>query len=96
VLSAPVTSAGSEPGPSSFPSSGAVLLDLVLRHKRDVVARFSSVGDPRSPVDLEQLLVDAVRRFVDDVKALPEFEMDVYQAGEPDLIMTFVGLQRVI
>jgi hypothetical protein len=43
-------------------SPAAVLLDFAVRHRGQVVARFSAAADPRSAADLRQLLVGAIRR----------------------------------
>jgi integrase len=73
---------------------GEVLLDLVIRHRGTVVARFSSVVDHRSATELHQVLVDAVGRLGGDVRRLPEYEMDLRTAGKDELITTFVASRR--
>jgi DNA-binding transcriptional MocR family regulator len=38
------------------------LLDLVVRHRGEILTRFSSAADPNSAADLHDLLVGAIRR----------------------------------
>jgi integrase len=73
---------------------GDVLLDLVIRHRGTVVARFSSVVDHRSATELHQVLVDAVDRLGGDISRLPEYEMDLRAADKDELITTFVASRR--
>ena len=60
---------GSTAAATSDPD-GEVLLDLTIRHRGNVVARFSSVGDPNSASELQQILADAVLRRGGDVGAM--------------------------
>jgi integrase len=72
----------------------ACLLNFVVRRRGALVARFTSAADPQSADDLQQLLMDAVRRGGGKVEAITEYEMDVYLAGETDLMMRFVASRR--
>lgn len=76
-------------------SSGTVLLDLVVLRKGVPFTRFSSAADPHSADDLQRLLVGAVRRR-GEIEALPEYEMDVHLAGNPQPLMTFVAAPESI
>jgi integrase len=69
------------------------LFDLQLRHRGAVVARFSTILDPRSGHELEQVLVDAVARRGGDEARLAEYELDVRRPGDDQIIITFVALR---
>ncbi|MFD1534172.1 tyrosine-type recombinase/integrase [Pseudonocardia aurantiaca] len=75
-------------------SEGDILLDLTIRHCGGVVARFSSVVDPRNAGELQQVLTDAVLRRGGDIGALNEYEMDVHRADETEPMVTFVASRR--
>ncbi|TWF76906.1 hypothetical protein FHX44_112804 [Pseudonocardia hierapolitana] len=72
-------------------SPAAVLLDFAVRHRGQVVARFSAAADPLSAGDLRQLLVDAIRRRGTDDADITDYEMEMRPAGEDVLITTFVA-----
>jgi integrase len=76
---------------SPVSSCGQVTLDLVIRHRGDVVAQFSSAADPSSPADLQQILSAAVLRDTGGTQAVAEYEMDVFPAGSLTRILTFVA-----
>ena len=72
----------------------AMMLDLVLRHRGQVVARFSTEADPHDPDDLADVLAAAVRRTGGQAEDAAEYELDVRRNGGDDLIRTFVVSPR--
>ncbi|MCA1704491.1 MAG: tyrosine-type recombinase/integrase, partial [Actinobacteria bacterium] len=70
------------------------LLDLEVRRRGKVVSKFSAEADPRSPRELRQLLLDAVRRDGRDQSGIAEYEMDVRYFGDRSLVTTFVARTR--
>lgn len=91
-LAADLAPPGSVDGASN--PDGEILLAFTIRHRGDVVARFSSVGDPQSASELQQILLDAILRRGCDVGTLDEYEMDVCRSGESQPMMTFVARRR--
>lgn len=81
-------------GAEAFDDRDDVLLDLTIKHRGVVVARFSSVADRRSATELQQVLADAVERLGGDAERLTEYEMDLRCGGEEKLITTFVASRR--
>jgi len=89
------TTEGAAPAaPTAGPSGGSVLLDLVVRHRGNVAARFTTAADPRNAAELQQILVDTVRRRGGADDLLTDYEMDVHRAGEAESMMTFVASCR--
>jgi hypothetical protein len=65
------------------------LLDLVLRHRGQVVSRFSAEADPGDSADLTDLVLSAIERSGGDVARAAEYELAVRSAaGDP--LRTFV------
>jgi len=79
------------PADSARVPSGAVLLELAIRHGGEVIARFSAAADPLSANDLRVLLADAIRRRGGGEGQIAEYEMELRRAGDSDLITTFVA-----
>ena len=73
---------------------GPVMLDLVLRHRGQVVARFSTEADPAAPDDLVDVLTAAIRRTGGRSEDAAEYELEVRHGGGTDLIRTFVVSPR--
>lgn len=69
--------------PTARPSGGSVLLDLVVRHRGNVAARFTTAADPRNAAELQQILIDTVRRRGGADDLLTDYEMDVHRAARP-------------
>lgn len=80
---------------NATPPQGEMLLDLVVRHRGEVVvAKFSAPADPRSADDLRSLLEDAIHRRGATETSIAEYEMDVWKAGKNELVTTFVASRR--
>lgn len=71
-----------------------ILLDLEVRRRGNVVSKFSAEADPKSPRELRQLLLDAVRRDGRDESQIAEYEMDIRYFGDRSLVTTFVARTR--
>lgn len=100
VVRCPPSTPGSIGAPATAPAvipshrAGAALLDVVIRHRGDVVARLSAPADAGSAEDLHALLSDALARRGADPDDIGEYEMDVREAGSSTLITTFVVPRR--
>jgi len=78
----------------SAPEVGT-LLKLEVRRRGNVVSKFSSEADPKSPRELRQLLLDAMRRDNGcDESLIAEYEMDIRYFGDRSLVTTFVASTR--
>ena len=93
VVAAPATGSSVTKPAMTFavaaaPPCGASLLAFTLRRRGATIARFSSIVDPSSARDLQQMLVGAVERAGGG--NLVEFELDVARPGAPEPILTFV------
>lgn len=58
------------------------------------MSKFSAEADPKSPHELRQLLLDAVRRDGRDESQIAECEMDIRYFGDRSLMTTFVASTR--
>jgi DNA-binding GntR family transcriptional regulator len=76
-----------KPVATSAPDYVDSLLAFTLRRGGSTIARFSSVADPSSAIDLRQVLVGAVERAGGG--NLVEFELDVSHPGARQPILTF-------
>lgn len=80
------------PKPPIAADDAGGLLNFVLRRRGEILARFSSVADPNSAVELHEMLCDAVQRAGGGDVA--EYELDVARPGDRDPLMTFVASRR--
>ena len=87
-------SSGDTGVPAQEADRGTVMLDLVLRHHGQDVARFSTEADPTDPDDLADVLTAAVRRTGGRSEDAAEYELEVRHSGEADLVRTFVVSPR--
>jgi DNA-binding GntR family transcriptional regulator len=76
------------------PPEVETLLDLEVRRRGKVVSKFSAEANLRSPREIRQLLVDAVRRDGRDESHIAEYEMDIRHSGDRSLVTTFVARTR--
>jgi len=72
--------------------NGLSMLSFVLRRQGAVCSRFTSVADPTNPVELHEVLVDAVGRAGGG--DLAEYELDVTHHGDIAPLLTFVASRR--
>lgn len=96
VSTSPAIDVSPEPvdAAASTPPSCPGLFDLVLRHRGQVAARFSSEVDPSDPDDLAEVLVAAVLRAGGCEEDVSEYELDVSSGGAEEVIRTFVVSRR--
>jgi hypothetical protein len=70
------------------------MLDLEVRHRGSTVARLTAEADPRDGNDLLELLLGAIRRRGGDDSQVSEYEMDLRDVGEREVLTTFVASSR--
>ncbi|MGI8797838.1 MAG: tyrosine-type recombinase/integrase [Pseudonocardia sp.] len=70
---------------------GRRLLDLVVRHRGQVVGNLTAEANPKSASELRQLLVDAIRRAGRQESEIGDYEMAIAYSGEPQPFTTFVA-----
>lgn len=68
-------------------------VELEVRRRGEIVARLSTVADPRDGGELRDLLLGVVERAGGAESDLGQFEMDVRRAGG-ELVLTFVAAAR--
>lgn len=66
------------------------MLDLEVRRKGRVVAKLRAEADSKDADDLARLLRDAVRRDGGAPADIGDYEMDIREADERQVIATFV------
>ena len=76
------------------PDHPTALLDLVLRHRGQVVSRFSAEADPDDSADLTDLVLSAIQRSGGDVARAADYELEVRRSAADDLLRTFVVSRR--
>jgi site-specific recombinase XerC/DNA-binding transcriptional regulator YhcF (GntR family) len=79
--------ASPQAGPPIEPES----LDLEVRRLGIFVCNLRTVADPADSDQLQQLLVDAIRRTGGDQSAIGDYELVVRYAGERGIMTTFVA-----
>ncbi|WP_245585709.1 tyrosine-type recombinase/integrase [Pseudonocardia asaccharolytica] len=67
------------------------LFDLVIRHRGTVVARLTTELDRTNAAELREVMSAAVRRSGGDDADIGEYEMELREAGEDELVTTFVA-----
>lgn len=84
--------------PQSAPSGAQIgsrqLLDVEVVHLSAVVRSIRTEADPDDPVELRQILKDAVIRLGGDESEIGRYELNIRRAGESDLLTTFVATAR--
>lgn len=80
------------PQQSTAKPTGRRLLDLEVVHLGHVIRAVRAEADPNSPGDLRRLLVGAIRRNGHTESELDQYEMNVRNADDLNLITTFVAL----
>lgn len=83
-----------EPGPATQQATSAdtQLMDIRLLHGGDEVRTFSVECDPADPKQLTRLLTSAARRHGGRTVELDDYEIEVRQAGMPELITRLAAL----
>ncbi|WP_234027796.1 tyrosine-type recombinase/integrase [Pseudonocardia dioxanivorans] len=69
------------------------LVELEVRRRGEVVARLSTIADPRDGGELRELLLGVVERAGGAESDLGQYEMDVRRPGG-EVILTFVAARR--
>jgi hypothetical protein len=98
VVAVPATEPPVKPVDSAMPTPGpdrrTALLDLVLRHRGQVVSRFSAEADPDDSADLTDLTLSAIQRSSGDAVRATEYELEVRRSAVDDPLRTFVVTTR--
>jgi integrase len=97
VIYRPAAASIDEPIPQlAVPNTPAVrqLLDVEVVHLSAVVRKIRMEADPDDPMELRQILSDAVIRLGGDESEIGRYELNIRRAGEPDLMTTFVTTAR--